>query len=118
MFVLEQVYGLNIHEIKEKSGKFYLITSEFSCDSVEECTVGQREELRLLFVVLAYIFMKGGQVIEPALFGFLRKLNIDEDEDEYFGQYRKKITETFIKQHYLKKEKVEMEAGNMEERYV
>lgn len=118
MFTFEQVYGLVIHEIKEKTGKFYLITSEFGCDSVDECTVGQREELRLLFIVLAYIFMKGGKVIEPALFGFLRKLQIEDDEDEYFGHYKKKITETFIKQHYLKKEKIEMESGNMEERYV
>lgn len=116
--VFEQAYGLVIHEVKEKSGKFYLITSEFGCESVNECTDSQREELRLLFIVLAYIFMKGGKVLEPALFGFLRKLQIEEDSDEYFGFYKKKITETFIKQHYLKKEKIEMESGNMEERYV
>lgn len=106
-----------IHEIKEKTGKFYLITSEFGCDSADECTGNQREELRLLFIVLSYIFMKGGKTIEPALFGFLRKLQIEEEEDESFGFYKKKITETFIKQQYLKKEKIEMESGNMEERY-
>lgn len=117
-FAYQQVYGLVIHEVKEKTGKFYLITSEFGCESVHECTEGQREELRLLFIVLAYIFMKGGKVIEPALFGFLRKLQIDEESDDYFGHYKKKITETFIKQHYLKKEKIEMESGNLEERYV
>lgn len=114
----EQVYGLTIHEIKDKTGKIYLITSEFGCESVDECSDRQREETRLLFIVLAYIFMKGGQVIEQALFGFLRKLQLDEDHDEYFGFYKKKITKTFIKQHYLKKEKIEMESGNVEERWV
>lgn len=116
-FTFEQVYGLVIHEIKEKTGKFYLITSEFGCEDINECTESQREELRLLFIVLSYIFMKGGKVIEPALFGFLRKLQIEEESDEAFGFYKKKITETFIKQHYLKKEKIEMETGNMDERY-
>lgn len=110
------MYGLTLHEIKDKAGKFYLITSEFGAGSVDECTDNQREELRLLFIVLSYIFMKGGQVIEPALFGFLRKIQLEEDSDEYFGFYKKKITETFIKQHYLKKEKIEMETGNVEER--
>lgn len=105
-----------IHEIKEKSGRFYLITSQFGCESAAECTESQREDLRLLFIVLSYIFMKGGEVIEPALFGFLRKLKLDDESDEQLGPIRKKITETFVKQHYLRKEKVEMEAGNMEER--
>lgn len=105
-----------IHEIKEKTGKFYLITSEFGCESVDECPSSQRDDLRLLFIVLSYIFMKGGKVIEPALFGFLRKLQIGDEPDEHFGLYQKKITEIFIKQQYLKREKIEMETGNNEER--
>lgn len=114
--VQNQAYGLVVHEIKEKSGKFYLITSEFGCESVDECREKQREELRLLFIVLSYIFMKGDEVLEPVLFGFLRKLEIGDEPDAHFGWYQKKITETFVKQHYLTKEKIEMESGNMEER--
>lgn len=106
-----------IHEIKEKSGKFYLITSEFeSCGSAEDCTGAQREDLRLLLIVLSYIFMKGGKVIEQTLFGILQRLHIDGDYHAHFGYFRKKITETFVKQQYLKREKIEMEAGNTEER--
>lgn len=113
-----KVYGLQFNEVKEKTGKYYFVTSEFAPGSEAELTVGQREEQRLLFLVLSYIFMKGGKVIEPVLFGFLKKLHIDEDEPhEYFGYFRKNITETFVKQLYLRKEKIEMEAGNIEERY-
>lgn len=105
-----------MHEIKEKTGKFYLITCEF-CPGFETAfTTNQREEMRLVFLILSYIFMKGGKVIEPVLFGFLKKLDIDEEPHEYFGHFKKLITETFVKQLYLKKEKVEMEAGNIEER--
>lgn len=108
---------MQFNEIKEKSGKFYLVTSEIAPSSEEELTVCQREEHRLLFIVLSYIFMKGGKVIEPVLFGFLTKLHIQNEPHEYFGAYKKKITDTFVKQQYLKKEKIEMEAGNIEERY-
>lgn len=109
------MFGFEIHEIKEKTGKFYLITPEFGC-AVDECPPKMREDLRLLFIVLSYIFMKGGKVIEQALFGFLQKLHIADEPDEHFGMYKKKITETFIKQQYLKREKIEMESGNNEER--
>lgn len=105
-----------IHEINEKTGKFYLITSEFSGGSEIEYITSQRNELRLLLIVLSYIFMKGGKVIEQTLFGFLKKLNVEEEPDPFFGYFRKNITETFVKQCYLKKEKIEMESGNVEER--
>lgn len=111
-----KVYGLNLNEVKEKTGKFYLVTSELTPASKLECKSNQRQELRLLLIVLSYIFMKGGKVVEPTLFGFLRKLRIEDEPHEYFGEFKKKITETFIKQLYLRKEKVEMETGNIEER--
>lgn len=110
------MYGLVIHEIKEKTGKFLLVTSEFSSGSEIEYTASDREELRLLLIVLPYIFMKGGKVIEQNLFGFLKKLNVEEEPHESFGYFKKSITELFIKQLYLRKEKIEMESGNMEER--
>lgn len=112
-----QVYGLQIHEVKEKTGKLYLVTSEQHAGSEAEYTAEERVHLRLRLLVLSYIFMKGGQVLEPALFGFLRRLGIEEEPDEYFGEFKKYIGETFVKQLYLKKEKVEMETGHQEERY-
>lgn len=114
--LLLQVYGLKINEVKEKTGKLYLVTSEFASSSAEEFHSSQRQDLRLLLIVLSYIFMKGGRVIEPVLFGFLRKLHIDEEPHDYFGYFKKSITEKFVKQMYLKKEKIEMESGNVEER--
>lgn len=111
------MYGLQINEVKEKTGKFYLVTSVFGSGSADELTSSQRQDLRLLLIVLSYIFMKGGRVIEPTLFGFLKKLGIEEEPHEYFGHFKRSITETFVKQMYLKKEKVEMETGNVEERY-
>lgn len=112
-----QVYGLQLVEIKEKSGKFYLVTSEFNAASELEFSSKQREELRLLLIVLSYILMKGGKVLESNLFGFLKKLNIEDEPHEYFGMFKKNITEKFVKQMYLKKEKVEIETGTTEERY-
>lgn len=107
---------MKINEVKEKTGKFFLVTSEFASGSAEEFHSSQRPELRLLLIVLSYIFMKGGRVIEPALFGFLRKLRIEEEPHDYLGYFKKSITEKFVRQMYLKKEKIEMESGNVEER--
>lgn len=115
-FFTTQIYGLHINEIKEKTGKFYLVTSELEAGSQIELTDGQRQELRLLFIVLSYIFMKGGRIIEPVLFAFLRKLHIEEEPHEFFGEFKKSITETFVKQMYLKREKIEMETGQMDDR--
>lgn len=114
--MLLQVYGLRVSEVKEKTNKFYLTTSEFACGSASEFHSSQKPDLRLLLIVLSYIFMKGGRVLEPALFAFLRKLRIEEEPHEYFGYFKKNINEKFVKQLYLKKEKVEMESGNIQER--
>lgn len=105
-----------IHEVKERNGKFYLVTSEFASETELVYTATQREELRLLLIVLSYIFMKGGKVLEPALFGFLKNIGLRDEHHEYFGNFNKLITETFVKQMYLKKEKIELESGNTEER--
>lgn len=113
-FIL-QLYGLQINEIKERTGKFYLVTSEITPASEIGLTAVQRQENRLLLLVLSYIFMKGGQVKEASLFGFLRKLHIEEEPHDYVGEFKKSITETFIKKMYLRKEKYEMESGNIED---
>lgn len=110
------MYGYQLTEFKEKTGKFYLITSEIVAGSAIEYTTNQREEHRLLFIVISYIFMKGGKVMEPVLFGFLKKLNIEDEPHEYFGYFRKHITETFVKQMYLKKEKIEIEGASVDDK--
>ncbi|XP_031619107.1 non-structural maintenance of chromosomes element 3 homolog [Contarinia nasturtii] len=115
--ILSDVYGYQLNEIKEKTGKCYLVTTELTGQSAANLTVNQREELRLLFIVLSYIFMKGGKVMEAVLFGFLKKLDIEEEPHEYFGNFRTLITEPFVKQMYLKKEKIEMENTNMDDKF-
>lgn len=52
-----------------------------------------------------------------ALFAFLRKLGIEDLNHPTFGDYKKIITETFVKQLYLKREKVVLESGGTDERY-
>lgn len=93
-----------------------MLTSEITAGSQIELTTIQRQEIRLLLIVLSYIFMKGGRVMEPVLFTFLKKMHIEEEPHEYFGNFKKSITETFVKQMYLRKEKIEMESGHIDDR--
>lgn len=63
--ILEDVYGLELAEVPEsKSGKMYLVYSKFRNISVEAHTEDQQRERLLLFLILSYIFMKGGEVQE------------------------------------------------------
>lgn len=111
------MYDLELQTIKdERNNKFLLCTSTAAASPIEY-THSQRIEMRLLLLVLAYIFMKGGSVLEHTLFGFLRKINVDNESGASFlGSYKKHITETFVKQLYLKKSQVQMETGNMEDK--
>lgn len=101
----------------ERNIKSLLCTSTAAATPIEY-THSQRAEMRLLLVVLAYIFMKGGSVFEHNLYSFLRKINVNVDDEShaFFGFYKKLISETFVKQLYLKKMQVQMETGNMEDK--
>lgn len=105
-----------MHEIHdEKLGKIILCTSSVAAGSQYDYKKEQRVEMRLLFIVLSYIHMKGETVAETALLGFLKRLGMHDEPHEIFGNFKKKITETFVRQFYLKREIVELE-GNAENR--
>lgn len=132
---LENIYGLHVSEIQEnKSSKVYIIHSSFeSAVSALQFPLESRRETTLLFIILSYIFMKGGEVQEckldnqqftllllnrlsylsAHLIQFLEQLNIDITEPHTtFGDVSKLIKETFPRQLYLKRTKVETEGVN------
>jgi hypothetical protein len=47
-----------------KSSKQYISYSTFTSSSASEFNEEQRRELALLFLVLSYIYMKGGEITE------------------------------------------------------
>lgn len=113
-----QIYGIRVNEMKdERSNKFYLCTSELKIPSILGRTVAQRCELRLLYLILAYIFMKGGAVQEISLWSFLERLQVTPERHDFFGDVKKAIDETFLKQMYLKRVKIEMETGDKDDKY-
>lgn len=113
------MYGLETHEIRDdKSVKVILCTSDLIGGSELEYTQQRRVDLRLLVIVLSYIHMKGGTVAETTLYGFLNRLDICNEPHETFGHFKKKISETFIRQMYLRREKVAIEGGNAEDKLV
>lgn len=66
MSKLKEVYGLEVSEIQEtKTSKVYIIYSAIkSTVSSLQFPTEQRHEISLLFIILSYIFMKGGEVQE------------------------------------------------------
>lgn len=117
LFTRTQLYGLDAHETRdEKSGKIILCLSSAPAASELEFTQQQRIDMQLLFIVLSYIHMKGGTVAEGTLFGFLKRLEIEEEPHYRFGYFKKTITDTYVRQLYLKREKTEIEGGNVDDR--
>jgi len=108
---LKNVYGLEVLEIDEKSGKMFLIYSSLAQGvSAEQLSPDQRNDASLLFLILTYIFMKGGDVQEAHLLQFLDQLNIDTNEPhKIFGDIAKLVREKFARQLYLKRDKTEIE---------
>lgn len=64
--VLKNAYGMEVSEISEgKSSKVYIIHSSFNyAITAIQVAPNHRFEVSLLFLVLSYIFMKGGEVKE------------------------------------------------------
>ncbi|TMW52713.1 hypothetical protein DOY81_002236, partial [Sarcophaga bullata] len=111
---LRQTYGLILVNVPNtKSGKAYICYSEDTAKTLLLYDEEQQSHLTLLFVILSYLFMRGSDTSnltktnEEELFKFLRSLRIKMDEHHaFFGSNVKKlITETFVKQLYLKREK-------------
>lgn len=60
--------------------------------------------------------MKGGAVQENSLWSFLERLHIKPERHDFFGDVKKAVNETFLKQMYLKREKVEIETGDKDDK--
>lgn len=62
---LFQVYGLEVTEVGEKSAKGFIIygSRSYGCTGLQY-QPEHRAEITLLMIVLAYIFMKNGEVQE------------------------------------------------------
>lgn len=110
-----QVYGYEL--IETDRNKTFILVSTITCGSILDISEDYRRKYSLLYLVLGYIFMKNGEVPEQGLWDFLAKLNItDEGEHNFFGNVRKLITETFMKQAYLIRKKQIVEGMN-DDRY-
>lgn len=125
---LEDIYGIELVELTEtKSTKCYIT---FPCKKLSTSLIlnsQSTDDLKILFIVLSYLFMKTGEVqegndihkkvfsnlqlnnIQPFvtvnLIIFLEKLGVNIDEFH-------KTKEKFIKQLYLKRRKVDIEGQN------
>ncbi|CRK89657.1 CLUMA_CG003432, isoform A [Clunio marinus] len=114
-YKLKDIYGMEISELPEsRSGKMYILYSEFnSIVSSQQLTKQQQEMTTFLFIILSYIFMKGGEVHESHLFQYLEQLDINCNETHSeFGDISDLICKVFTKQQYLKRTKVEIEGVN------
>ncbi|XP_073819530.1 necdin, MAGE family member [Musca autumnalis] len=119
--VLQETYGILVADVPDtKSGKCFICYNEDAAKCHLLYDEEQLRQLTLLFIVLSYLFMRGSDApdknntTEEDLVNFLDGLRIKFDScHEYFGPNVKKLlTETFVKQLYLKRDKVisEMEA--------
>lgn len=63
--ILKDVYGLEVFEVAEKkSAKVFIVYTSLPRLSALQLSPHQRNENSLLFLILSYIFMKGGEVQE------------------------------------------------------
>lgn len=71
--VLKHVYGLEVSEVMEgKTAKVFIIHSNFSSAiTALQLPTEHRHEISLLFLILSYIFMKGGEIQEGKILKFL-----------------------------------------------
>ncbi|XP_061394736.1 uncharacterized protein LOC133330306 [Musca vetustissima] len=113
--VLQETYGICLAEVPDtKSGKALICYNEDTAKCQLLYDEEQLQQLTLLFIVLSYLFMRGSDspdkhnTTEEDLINFLSGLRISFDCcHEYFGANVKKLlTETFVKQLYLKRDKV------------
>ncbi|XP_061394737.1 melanoma-associated antigen D2-like [Musca vetustissima] len=113
--VLQETYGIGVAELPDtKSGKAFICYNEDTAKCHLLYDDEQLQQLTLLFIVLSYLFMRGSDspdkhnTTEENLENFLKGLRIRFDScHEYFGgNVKKLLTETFVKQLYLKRDKV------------
>lgn len=108
---LSDVYGYKL--IETERNKTFILISTVASGSVLDLNEDFRRKYTLLYLILGYIFMKNGSIPEQGLWDFLAKLNIlDDEEHSYFGNVRKLVNETFLKQTYLVRTKQVVEGMN------
>ncbi|XP_037049570.1 non-structural maintenance of chromosomes element 3 homolog [Bradysia coprophila] len=113
---LKSIYGIILHELTsvKSGGKQYICFEKNPAVSMIKMRKCERQNQTLLLIILSYIFTKGESVSEGVMKKFLERLDIDMDkEHEWFGDV-KKCLETFRKQLYLKREKMQSEATSEE----
>lgn len=107
---LREIYGYEMIEFK---GHEYFCISKYPLMSIEAYDYETQATLPLLFLIVSYIFMKGGVVDDITLAEFLASFDIHFDEDhKVFGNVKKLVSETFVKQAYLKRIKTTLESTN------
>lgn len=91
-----QIYGFSMHEIRDdKTSKGFICISNISGSSNVELTNEQRRNLKLLYLVLSYIYMKGESVLEGIHQYFLpKKMHFNFVRMRFFSFL-------FLQLHYL-----------------
>ncbi|XP_037950580.1 melanoma-associated antigen D2-like isoform X1 [Teleopsis dalmanni] len=104
--ILKKNFGIILQVVPNVSPKRYICISELCGVTPLQLDEKQKREQILLFIILAYIFMIQSPLQEERLEKFLYTLDINVNENHpFFGNVKKLITDTFIKQLYLKREK-------------
>lgn len=114
--VLNNIYQLDLVELSESKVKQYICVATQPAFTEEECTEDQLSEMGVLFVILAYIYMKGGEVADLTLYTYLTRFDIllDQKHHNVFGDVKHMIQDVFTKQKYLKFTKMTSEGSNIE----
>lgn len=112
---LKEIFGYKCVEVPNKKPKQFIVVSTIPNYTLDVDS-DENDELRqatLLFIILSFIFMKGGKVKENVLWMYiLKQLGVEKDDDAdhyYFGDVKKTVNELFIKQLYLSRDKVMLE---------
>lgn len=112
---LRDIIGYDCIEVPDRKPKQFIVISLIPNYTLDMEPAGNNEmpQAILLFIILSFIFMKGGKVKEIILWQYIFKQLGIEDEEEanhyFFGDVKKLIHEVFIKQLYLSRDKVMLE---------
>ncbi|KAM9785956.1 necdin-like 2 [Neosynchiropus ocellatus] len=98
---LERVFGFELIELGPKTHTYILVNKLAAAEGAPEVSPAN-PKMGLLFVILGFVFMKGGVLRENVVWKFLKRLRVDPGEKhEDFGDVKKLITEEFVRQKYL-----------------
>jgi len=101
---LQSVFGFELVEIDNKSGKTYLLISELDNDAraLHDVNGKELEKMALIMPILGLIFMSGNSVDDATLWHFLDKLGFAKDKSHpIFGAIEKFLKNDLAKEGYL-----------------